>query len=107
MNRSSTLQSPVAKTGTAQSFYQDLITVLDGLLTDPIATGGWLRARVMLAALPLTNGEYVVSVNRLASAEEYIGVRKMDAARVELTALVRKLESLANTALADAEPQLR
>jgi hypothetical protein len=65
------------------------------LIAEPAATDGWPRARLILAALPLTTVEYAVSVNRLTSAESYTSRRELGAAKFELTQLTRKLASLA------------
>ncbi len=74
---------------------QELSGELARLIAEPAATTGWQRARLILAALPLTTEEYGICVNRLTSADLYTSRRELGAAKFELTQLTRKLASLA------------
>jgi hypothetical protein len=88
------IRTAVCEATALESLCQELSRVLAGLIVQPAATEGWSRARVMLAALPLTTEEYSISVNRLTSAEFYTTSRELGAARFELTQLTRKLDLL-------------
>jgi hypothetical protein len=78
-----------------ESLYQDLSLESARLLAEPEVTDRWPRVRAILAALPLTTEEYAAAVNRLTSAELYVGQRELGAAKFELTQPTRKLASLA------------
>jgi len=89
------IHTAVGEANVVASLCQDLIQELARLIAKPIETEGWLKARALLAALPLTTSEYAISVNRLNSAATYTSCRELGAARFELTQLTRKLASLA------------
>ena len=89
------IRTAVCEASSLVSLCQELCRELGGLIAEPTATDGWSRARVGLAAWPLTTVEYAVSANRLASAELYTSHRELGAAKFELTQLARKLAALA------------
>ena len=84
----------VCESNLLESLYQDLRQELARLLAEPDASDCWPQARAMLAALPLSTGEYAAAVNRLRSAERYVTQRQLGAARFELNQLARKLVSI-------------
>jgi len=89
------VQTVVCEAESLESLCRELIAELTDLISQPAATAGWLQARAMLAALPLTSLEYAIFVNRLTSAELYTTRCELGAAKFELTQLTRKLASIA------------
>ncbi|MGA2254486.1 MAG: hypothetical protein ABSG53_07490 [Thermoguttaceae bacterium] len=103
MTKRKRVRTAVCEMNLLESLYQDFSRESARLLAEPQVTEGWARVRAILAAMPLTTGEYATAVNRLASAELYTARRELGAAKFELTQLARKLASLGTLCGARAE----